>query len=88
MITPLLKLICDYTGLANATLLVGQAKRHANVQETEYDVFAVNYGLTTERCPRDFVSFDNKGFSEKVLGQFAKFMKAGQGEHIPTSRWD
>ena len=65
VITPLLKLISDYTGLEALTLLAGKAVEGS----ADYIVGVVNYGQTKELVPRDFKSWDTQGF-DRVIEQF------------------
>ncbi|KAI0341000.1 hypothetical protein BDW22DRAFT_1346726 [Trametopsis cervina] len=73
IVTPLLKLISEATGLQNITLLGGTAPSSPT---EKYLVSVVHYGTTAEPVPKDFFDFDRDGFRLNVLGQFCKFLGA------------
>ncbi|KAF7790017.1 hypothetical protein EIP86_000965 [Pleurotus ostreatoroseus] len=78
VVTPLLKLLCEYTGFKAITLIGGLV-----VEDGRCMVGAVDYGKTVEPVPRSFSAFDPEGFDRKVIDQYTKFLYATRGVERP-----
>ncbi|GJE90467.1 hypothetical protein PsYK624_066030 [Phanerochaete sordida] len=70
---PFWKLLTQYTGLRNFTLLAGNPPEEG---EEEYLLAVVNSGKTAEKCPRNFHLFNPEKFEKQVLGTFMEYLQA------------
>lgn len=76
VVTPLLELISEATGLTHLELMGGSSPKSAT---DKYCISVVHYGTTNETVPRDFFEFDRDGFRANVLGHFCKFLSMTSG---------
>ena len=73
--TPLLRLLSQYTGLENLTLLAGSAPRTSG---EDYRCVGVHYGQSI-RTKLNFAQYDPDAYRDLVLGTFANFLASTSG---------
>ena len=79
VITPLLQLMSEATGLSHLTLIGGCPPKTST---DKYIVSVVYHGTTNETMPRDFFQFDREDFRANILGYFCKFLTVTTGKFV------
>ncbi|GJE96992.1 hypothetical protein PsYK624_132020 [Phanerochaete sordida] len=72
---PLWKVLEEYTGLQNYTLIAGNPPDDAD-ENGKFEVAVVNHGKTKELAPRNFYNFDPEAFKSQVMPVYTAYLAA------------
>ncbi|GJF00229.1 hypothetical protein PsYK624_165090 [Phanerochaete sordida] len=82
-LVPFWKVLEDYTGLRNYTLIAGNPP-DPNDENAKFEVAVVNHGKTKELSARNFYAFDPDTFETQVMPAYTAFLAATQEGWRPT----
>jgi hypothetical protein len=78
---PLLEILCEYTGLPHATLVLGKAPKKP---DESFQIAVINHSKTHGPIPMDLCEYRPSQFAGNFLGEFAQYLSAMTGKYFKT----